>query len=71
VSEENRHQNLLVEGLVTVKEAGQFLGLSVASVYNLMGRGELPYVKLGRSRRIPRRALVELAARYLVGRGDS
>jgi excisionase family DNA binding protein len=63
--------DLVAEGLVTVKEAGQFLRLSVASVYGLMARGELPFVKLGRSRRIPRRALVELAARNLVGRGDA
>jgi excisionase family DNA binding protein len=70
MSDVKQHRDLLGEGLVTVKEAGRFLGLSVASVYNLMSRGELPYVKLGRSRRIPRVALVQLAARNLVGRRE-
>jgi hypothetical protein len=32
-----------------------------------MDRGELAFVKLGRSRRIPKRALIELAARELRG----
>jgi excisionase family DNA binding protein len=54
------------DGLVTVKQAATFLGISVAKTYTLMSRGELPYVKLGRSRRIPRKALVELAAQNLV-----
>lgn len=62
-----RIEDLFADGLETPKSAAAFLKLSVASVYALMGRGELPYAKIGRSRRIPRRALVELAARHLVG----
>jgi hypothetical protein len=42
----------------------------MAQVYRPMEMGGLPYTKLGRSRRIGRRALVDLAARNLVGRGD-
>ena len=61
---------LVSEGLMTVPEAAEFLRLSRASLYNLMERGQLPYVKLGRSRRIPRRAVVGLAAAALSG-GDS
>jgi excisionase family DNA binding protein len=57
---------LLADGLMTVKQAAAFLGISVANLYVLMSRGELPYVKLGRSRRIPRRALIDLAAKNLV-----
>lgn len=34
-------------------EAATALGLCRASIYNLMARGELRFVKLGRSTRIP------------------
>ena len=59
---------LLADGMETPKTAAAFLKISVAQVYRLMEDGELPFAKIGRSRRIPRRALVELAARSLVGR---
>ena len=61
------HELLVSDGLMTVREAAEFLRLSRSSVYALMGHGELAFVKLGRSRRIPRRALVELAASGLRG----
>ena len=54
-----------------IPEVARFLALSRASVYQLMDRGELPWVKLGRARRIPRRAVVDLAARRLIGEGSS
>ena len=41
----------------------QALPFRNSRLYELMGGGELPFVKLGRSRRIPRRAIVELAGR--------
>ena len=59
--------DLVADGLMTVQEAAGFLRLSRSTVYTIMDRGELPFVKLGRSRRIPRRALVELAAREMRG----
>jgi excisionase family DNA binding protein len=62
---------LVADGLDTIKDAAAFLRISVASLYKMMDRGELPYVKIGRSRRIPRRALVELAARNLVDRSHA
>ena len=55
----------VADGLVTTKEAAAFLHLSRSTVYELMNKGELVWVKLGGARRIPRRALVELAARGL------
>ena len=58
---------LVADGLLTVREAAEFLRLSRSALYRLMDRGALPFVKLGRNRRIPRRALVELAARGLRG----
>ncbi len=63
----SEQQALVADGLMTVREAAQFLRLSRSSVYALMDHGELAFVKLGRSRRIPRRALVELAASGLRG----
>jgi len=59
---------LVDDGLLTVKQASKFVSLSVASLYGTMARGESAYVKLGKSRRIPRRALISLAARHLVTR---
>jgi excisionase family DNA binding protein len=68
-SEQDR--KMVEDGLVTVKEAAAFLSISIAKVYGLMGGGELCYIKLGRSRRIPRRALVELATKNLVSGGQA
>lgn len=41
-------------------EAAEFLGCSLSSVRRMIGRGELPAVRLGRLVRIPAAALVEL-----------
>ena len=53
------------DGLLRVPEVAKFLGLARSTVYQLMDRGELPYAKIGRSRRVPRRAVVGLAARSI------
>ncbi len=58
---------LVKDGLVDVREAMRFTGLSRSSIYMLMENGSLPYVTLGRARRIPRNAWVELAASNLRG----
>ena len=63
----DRDAALVEDGLMTVAEAARFLKLSRSSVYKLMDEGQLQYTKLGRCRRVPRRALVELAARGLRG----
>jgi excisionase family DNA binding protein len=62
-----RRAELVADGLITVKEAAKFLRLSRGKVYQLMDSGMLCYLKLGRARRIPRRAVVQLAARELRG----
>jgi len=62
----NRAYELIEDGLVTVRDAAAFLSISVAGVYSLMSRGALPYVKIGRCRRIPKRGLVEIAAQHLM-----
>ncbi len=42
---------------LTVEEAAQLLGISRALGYELVARGELPSVRLGRRIVVPRRAL--------------
>ena len=64
---DTKRAELVADGLMTVKECAEFLHLSRSSVYELMNSGDLCYAKLGRSRRIPRRAVVELAACELRG----
>jgi excisionase family DNA binding protein len=54
------------DGFLTVAEAARFLKLCKATVYVLCDRGEICFAKFGRSRRIPRRALIEYAERCLV-----
>jgi excisionase family DNA binding protein len=60
-------EHLVEGGLERVREAARFLGISLSQTYVLMDRGELPYVKFGKSRRIPRKALIEFAKRNLIG----
>jgi len=60
-------EELVADGLLTVRECAEFLHLSRSKIYELMDAGELCFAKLGRSRRIPRRAVIELAARELKG----
>jgi excisionase family DNA binding protein len=54
-------------GLLTVGDAAKFLAVGRSTLYAAMDSGKLPYCKIGRSRRIPRRALVEFAAGTLTG----
>lgn len=58
---------LVADGLVTVKSAAAFLSVARSTIYALMDSGRLPFVKLGRSRRLPRAALIRLAAENLKG----
>lgn len=62
---------LVLDGLDTPMGAARFLGMGRTTIYGLMERGELPYVRIGDGRRIPRRALVEFAASRLVIRNDA
>jgi excisionase family DNA binding protein len=51
--------------LVSIDEAARLLALSKHSVYQLLASGELPSFKVGRLRRIPRRAVSEYVDRML------
>jgi len=46
-----------VDDLLRLEEAAQILKLSRATLYKLIATGQIPSVKLGRSRRIPAAAL--------------
>ena len=65
-----RVEELMEDGLDRVPEAARFLQLGLTTVYGLMSRGVLPYVKIGKARRIPHRAVLELAAKGLVTRPE-
>ena len=45
---------------LSVEEAAAVLGISRALAYELVGRGELPCLRLGRRIVVPRRALLAL-----------
>lgn len=62
-------QNLAENRLVPIQEAAAFLGVSRAKLYQMMDRGELAYAKVGRCRRIPKKALLEYAEGCLVSSG--
>ena len=64
-SPEESRLDLMEEGLVSVRKGGEFLGYGHTKMYQLMDSGALPYVHFGKSRRIPVRALKELAAQDL------
>jgi excisionase family DNA binding protein len=59
------NHDLVTEGLQRIAEAARFLGVSRSLVYRLINDGVLPTVRIGRSRRIPIRAVIELAATNL------
>lgn len=58
---------VLRDGSFGIEEARKFSGLGRTALYEAMCRGELPYVKAGARRLIPRRALIEWLARGLHG----
>lgn len=60
-------ETLVRDGHLTLPEATAFLRLSRSTLYNLMDAGGLAYIRIGRARRIPKRALVDLAATHLKG----
>jgi excisionase family DNA binding protein len=58
---------LVADGAVGLDEAMKLSGLQRSKLYELMGEGELPFVKLGARRLIPRRAITALLAKNVIG----
>jgi excisionase family DNA binding protein len=54
---------LIAEGLVSLEEAMRFLSISRPTLNRLLNQGVLPTVRLVTTRRIPKRALLDFAAR--------
>jgi excisionase family DNA binding protein len=54
------------EGLARIREAVKFLGICRSKIYYMMDAGSLPYCRIGRARRIPWRAIRQLAENSLV-----
>jgi excisionase family DNA binding protein len=52
---------------MTVEAAVAFTGIARSNLYEAMRKGELPYSQPGRRRLIPRRALVDLLQKHMVG----
>ena len=46
--------------VLTIAEAAEVLGISRAFAYELAARGELPVIRLGRRRLVPRKALLAM-----------
>lgn len=55
----------LSDGLLTVGAAVEFTGLPRTTVYALIQQGEVPSLKVGRRRLVPKRALVDYLAKQL------
>ncbi len=55
---------LLIEGLLTDRQAAYLLHVARSTVWRLMESGELPYVRFGRNRRIEREALSDFIVRH-------
>ena len=60
-------EKLVADGLVSIDEAMTFLSVGRSTLYELMERGLLSYAKIGRCRRIPKKALIAFAAANLRG----
>ena len=53
--------------LLRVTDVAKHLSLSRSMVYQLMERGSLPYVKIGKSRRVPLEGVEKLVRDSTVG----
>jgi excisionase family DNA binding protein len=58
--------NPMANRLARIPEAMGYLQLSRTALYGLMDTGQLSYVKIGKSRRIPWAELIRLVERHTV-----
>jgi excisionase family DNA binding protein len=66
MNHDHEDPDLFRDGLERVADAARFLGVSKSFIYMLIQAGTLPSVKLGTSRRVPVRAVRDLARTNLV-----
>lgn len=59
-------EQLIEDGLATVKDAAKFLSIGRSKLYEEMDAGRLSYCRFGRSRRIPWRAIRQYAVDSLM-----
>ena len=64
------NNEIISDGLERISEAAAFLGMSRSHVYRLIRGGVLPSVKIGKSRRVPIRAVRDLALNSMVSGSD-
>ena len=57
--------------LLTIAEAAKLLGIGKTLLYDLMERGELAFVKVGRCRRLQEIQITEFIARNTIGGIDA
>lgn len=57
--------------LLTVVEAADLLGVGRTTLYELLARGELQAVRIGRSRRVPRTAIDDYVDQLVHRDGDA
>lgn len=68
VADERRPTTLDAAGLQPVRAVAEFLAISRSKVYQMMETGELPYVKLGKSRRVRWSDVISLVDQNVVAR---
>ncbi len=59
--------DLTADGNAKIEEACKFLGVGRSTIYVLTESGQLPFIKIGKCRRIPWRALRQFNASCLTG----
>jgi len=55
-------EELIADGLLSIREAMEFLSISRSGLEKLINQGAFPVVVLATARRIPRRAVIAYAA---------
>lgn len=66
VADSPDRQALVADGLLRIDEAARHLAVSTTTVKRLLRSGQLPYVRVGADRRIPKRAIDAYLAERLV-----
>lgn len=62
-------EELVSQGLLSVKDAAAFLAISRTTLWTMMDDGTLPFVHAGplRARKLPKAALIKWASEHVVG----